>query len=48
MSNRIVIILEMFGGVYTFLLTFILCRLFYIGNILSDIRLSIKQKGEKE
>ena len=50
MDNRIVIMLEIFGGAYTFLLTFILCRLLYIGSVLSDIRFIIinKQKGDNE
>jgi hypothetical protein len=51
MDNRVVIILEIFGGVYTFLLTFVLYRLLYIGSVLDDIcfilRLINKQKGSK-
>ena len=50
MNNRIVIMLEIFGGTYTCLLTFILCRLFSISDNLNDIRFILinKQKGSKE
>ena len=49
MDNRMMIILEIFGCTYTFLLAFILCRLLYIDSILSDIRFILinKQKGGK-
>ena len=48
--KQIVIMLEIFGGVYTFLLAFIVCRLLSIDSILSDIRFILinKQKGDKE